>query len=120
MRVTKFVDALVNGEMEHVARDDNEEFFYSPIFLGYRPGYYRYTKEIGYIAQAVAKGRVAVKADPSYKGSFKSYVDQGTYVRVWKRDYPQLEVSKTAEDICELCLRFRNRYYQFLAKITFC
>ena len=116
VRATRFVSAWVNGQLERTTRDDDNEEVYLPLSSGYRPCYYRYMRDIGYIAKPDAKGRVKITTDPKFEGDMEQcYIDLRTYVRIWKRDYPKLKVSKPAEDICELCFRFANRH-RFLAK----
>ena len=40
-----------------------------------------------------------------------------TYFCIWKRDYPQLKVSRPSEDLCGMCVQFRNRHH-YLATHT--
>ena len=115
IRATRFVNAWVNGKLERVTRDDDNDEVYLPFSSEYRPMYYRYMNELGYIARPDAKGKIKVSNDETYEGHRMPYVCLRTYVTVWKRDYPKLKVSKAAEDICELCYRFANRH-RFLAK----
>ena len=38
------------------------------------------------------------------------YVSFTTYCRKWKKDYPQLKVSRPVEDICQYCYVFAHRH----------
>ena len=42
------------------------------------------------------------------------FVSMSTYFYFWKRNFPQLKISRPVEDICPYCFAFTNRH-RFLA-----
>ncbi len=47
---------------------------------------------------------------PDNMADAPNYVSLFTYVTMWHHHYPHLKLSHPAEDICEMCHRFANRY----------
>jgi len=48
------------------------------------------------------------------------FVSFPTYLSKWKRDYPNLKVSKPVEDICNLCYTYAHRQKFFSDHMTRC
>ena len=64
---------------------------------------------IGHDVSCQPNGAVRVEGKLG-KPSDNGYVSFMTYYRMWKSDYPQLKVSRPAEDICQYCFAFSNRH----------
>ena len=93
---------------------------YLPSSTGYRSCYYRYMDDQGYSVRPKPNEDLTIKwkGDSTVpKKDRTPYISQRTYVRVWKRDYSHLKVSKPVEDICELCYKLANRH-KYLAQHT--
>jgi hypothetical protein len=113
VRTTRLVATEVDDGTLATATRDDADVIYLPASDGYRPCYYRYMKDQGWKVKPLPNGTVTVQKDPTQEQ--KEYVSLATYYRIWIRDYPKLQVSKPAEDICDLCVRFANRH-RYLAK----
>ena len=120
VRATRFIRKLVEGKegaTTTATRDDPEdEMVYLPTTSGFRPMYYRYMQEQGYKVTVCATGAVSVTWIESDEERLP-YISLSTYYRIWKRDYPQMKVSRASEDLCGMCVQFRNRHH-YLATHT--
>mmetsp|Transcript_30326 Transcript_30326/g.63364 ORF Transcript_30326/g.63364 Transcript_30326/m.63364 type:complete len:379 (-) Transcript_30326:274-1410(-) len=111
-RPTRLISAKVDGTMQRVTRDNEDDSVYLPKSDGFRPCYYRYMSDCGYKCEPQNNGTVTVM--PIEGDNQLPHVVLQTYYNIWQRDYPKLKVSKLAEDICDLCTKFANRH-AFLA-----
>jgi hypothetical protein len=109
VRATRAVATLVDGASGHANRNDTVDNVYLPISMGYRSCYKRYMASIGHDVSCQPNGAVRVEGKLG-KPSDNGYVSFMTYYRMWKSDYPQLKVSRPAEDICQYCFAFSNRH----------
>ena len=135
VRATKFIKKIVDGMQNTTTKDDDDGSVFLPATNGIRPMYYRYMKDLGYSAAPNADGTVELtwvgEGSGATKDGFEEegdgelgvlevpqpFVHLSTYRRIWKREYPQLKVSRPSEDLCALCVMFRNRH-QHLARHT--
>lgn len=78
--------------------------------FGHRPCYSRYMDSLGYAISCRPNGGIVVKGIDGKEINRSEFVSFTTYCRVWKKDYPQLKVSKPIEDICQYCFVFANRH----------
>ena len=67
--------------------------------MGYRNGYKRYMFNLGYDVSCAPNGAVVVKGIQGKAVNPKEFVSFVTYYRKWRKDYPQLKVSRPVEDI---------------------
>lgn len=112
VRATKVMRTLVDGVEGRTTRGDDDDIVYLPCTSGKRPLFYRYGREQGYDIKPLPNGQLEVREIPNVERV--PMVSWTQYRRIWARDYAQLKVSTPSEDICELCVRFRNRH-KFLA-----
>ena len=114
VRATKSIRTLVDG-ISGITTSNNDDCVYLPCSSGKRPMFYRYVKENGYAIKLLPRGKYEIKPIPGEEQ--KVPVSWTQYRRIWKRDYPKLKVNSPSEDICDMCVRFRNRH-QYLASHT--
>ncbi len=68
---------------------------------------------MGYRAETMEMGAFKISGDDGgdiHNGEFISYT---MYYIKWKRDYPNLKVSRPVEDICNICYMFAHRHKFF-------
>ena len=108
VRATRVVATLVDGIQGHANRDDTVDMVYLPISMGFRSCYKRYMHSLGFKTRSGPDGRVVVDGIDNGKPIDHGYVSFYAYYSKWKKDYPQLKVSRPAEDICQYCYVFAN------------
>ena len=102
---------MVDGIGGHTNRDSNIDVTYLPTSLGYRSCYKRYMKALGYDIRTTPNGGFVVTAEnEGEEVDPGEYVTWPTYMRLWKRDFKNLKVSRPSEDICKDCYVFANRH----------
>ncbi len=89
------------------------DVMYLPILMGYRVCYRRYIASLGYDVQTTATGALKIKKEDGSAINNGEFVSYPTYFKKWKRDYPNLKVSRLVEDICNLCYTFAHRTKYF-------
>ena len=110
VRATRVVATLVDGVQGHANREDTVEQTYLPISMGYRSCYRRYMASIGYKVRTTGVGVAIVEGVEGKPIDKSEYVSYPTYFYVWKKSFPNLKVSRPAEDICAYCYAFANRH----------
>jgi len=112
VQATRVVATLSDGgEQGHANREDTVDMVYLPISMGYRNCYKRYMHSLGYKIRCKPDGaNNIVDGIVDGKPSDHSYVSFSAYYNKWKREYPQLKVSRPEEDICNHCFVFANRH----------
>ncbi len=65
---------------------------------------------LGFKIRCKPDGALIVDGIVEGKPSDHGYVSYLAYYNKWKREYPQLKVSRPAEDICNHCFVFANRH----------
>jgi hypothetical protein len=83
---------------------------YLPISIGYRNCYQQYMSRLGYNVSTKPNGAIVVEEVGDDEDNHNEYVSFTTYCRKWKKDYPQLKVSRPVEDICQYCYVFAHRH----------
>jgi hypothetical protein len=102
----------------HVNRDDNIDYAYLPILMGYHSHYKQYIKSLGFDVEMTAIGGFIVIADEDGKEVDPGeYVSFPMYFNFWKRNYKKMKVSRLVEDICKDCDIFASRH-RYLANHT--
>ena len=61
---------------------------------------------MGYMAETTIIGTFTISRDDGGEIDPGEFVSYTTYYAKWKRDYPNLKVSRPAADICNLCYTF--------------
>ncbi len=61
---------------------------------------------LGYDVETTATGTFRIKKEDGSAINIGEFVSYPTYFNKWKRDYPNLKVSRPVEDICNLCYTF--------------
>ena len=110
VRATRVIATLVDGEQGHANREDTTDMVYLPMTFGFRPCYRRYMETLGYNVACRPNGGVIVTGIDGKAINRNEFVSFSTYCRKWKKEYPQLKVSKPVEDICQYCFVFANRH----------
>ena len=114
VRATQSVATLVDGTLGHANWDEIDEAIYLPMSMGYRSCYKRYMSSLGYSVRSTATGVLIVERQAGEYDNEpvnpKEFVSYPTYYYKWKRDFPNLKVSKPVEDICPYCYAFANRH----------
>jgi len=110
VRATRVIATFVDGEQGHANREDTVDMAYLPTSFGFRPCYRRYMENAGYSVTCRPNGGVVVEGINGKEINCKEFVGFTTYCRYWKKNYPQLKVSRPAEDICQYCFVFANRH----------
>jgi hypothetical protein len=64
---------------------------------------------LGYRADTMETGAFMISRDDGGDIDNGEFVNYTTYYSKWKRDYPNLEVSRPVEDICNICYMFAHR-----------
>jgi hypothetical protein len=94
----------------HANRKGTIDHVYLPISMGYRYCYKRYMLSLGLKTRCAPEGAIIVDGVDSGKPSDHGYVSFSAYYCKWRMAYPQLKVSRPAEDICGYCFVFVNRH----------
>ena len=121
VRATRVVATLSDdgGVQGHANRDDMVDMVYLPISMGYRNCYKRYMHSLGYKIRCKPDGaKYIVDGIVDGKPSDHGYVSFLAYYNKWKREYPQLKVSRPAEDFCNHCFIFANRHRYLANHLT--
>ena len=79
--------------------------------MGYRSCYRRYMSSLGYTTETTATGAFKIRKEDGSAVDTSEFVSFPTYHTKWKRDYPNLKVSRPVEDICNLCYTFAKKKY---------
>jgi hypothetical protein len=98
VRATRVIATLVDGVQGHANREDTIEQMYLPISLGYRSCYRRYMASIGYKVRKNAVGVAIVEGVEGKPINKREYVSYPTYFYVWKKSFPNMKVSRPAEE----------------------
>ena len=110
VRATRVVSTLVDGEIGQANRNDTVDMIHLPISMGYWSCYKRYMASLGHDVRCKANGSIIVDGTKEGKPIDHGFVSFSTYYYKWKASYPQLKVSRPAEDICQYCFAFSNRH----------
>ncbi len=108
---------LVDGILGHANHDDTVDMVYLPISMGFWSCYKWYMISLGFKARCAPDGGVIVNGIDNGKPIYHCYVSYSAYYSKWKRDYPQLKVSRPAEDICQYCITSGEVSVQVKVKI---
>ena len=81
--------------------------------MGYRVCYRQYMASLGYDVEMMATGALKIKKEDGSAINNGEFLSYPTYFNKWKRDYPNLKVSRPVEDICNLCYTFAHRTKYF-------
>ena len=111
VRATKAVrEMAAEGTSNIVLKEDDDNVVWLDSTAGPRPLYYRYAYSQGYNVTRVKRDGLDIKPrDPNVpEAQRKPIVSLRTYCRIWKRDYAFVKVSGPHNDICSLCVKFRN------------
>jgi hypothetical protein len=108
VRATKIIATLVNGMQGHPNCDDSLDVTYLPISMGYWSCYKRYIALLGYVVWMTAMGPYIVMGEDGKEVDAGEYCSFPTYLNLWKRDFPDLKVSRLVEDICKYYYAFAN------------
>ena len=103
VRATRVVSTCVDGTYSHANQDIDLDVTYLLILMGYHVCYRRYIASLGYDVQTTATGALKIKKEDGSVIDNGEFVSYPTYFNKWKRDYPNLKVSRPVEDICNLC-----------------
>ncbi len=68
---------------------------------------------LGYDVETTSTGAFRIKKEDGSAIDIGEFVSYPTYFNKWKRDYPNLKVSRPVEDICNLCYTFAHRTKYF-------
>ncbi len=117
VRSTRVVATLVGGMQGHANCDDSLDMTYLPILLGYWYCYKRYMTSLGYVVRTMATGVLIMMGEDSKEVDAGEYCSFPTYFNLWKRDFPELKLSRPVEDICKDCCTFATRH-RYLANHT--
>ena len=107
VRATRVVVILEDGDMGQANCNDTINMIYLPISMGYRTCYKQYMALHGHDVRCKANGSVIVDGKEG-KPINHGFVSFSMYSYKWKTSYPQLKVSRPAEDICQYCFAFSN------------
>jgi hypothetical protein len=107
VRAIRVVSTLVDGMMNHGHCDNDttsSDMTYLPISMGYCQCYRWYLASLGYRAETLETGAFKISRDDGGDiNNGELFVSYTTYYLKWKRDYPNLKVSRPVEDICNIC-----------------
>jgi hypothetical protein len=92
---------------ETTTRDDNEDAEYLTPDFSKRQCYYQYCLSRGVRVTANNKGLMLKENVGDTSLPVPSW---GSYHSFWKREYPNLRVSRPVEDICSYCYTFQNKF----------
>jgi hypothetical protein len=101
----------------HANRANSLDVTYLPVLLGYWSCYMRYMALLGYVVRTTAMGAFIVMGEDGKEVDAGEYCSFPTYFNLWKRDFPDLKVSWSMEDICNDCYAFAN-HHRYLANHT--
>jgi hypothetical protein len=110
VQATRVVSTLVDRMVNHCNCKDettSRNVTYLPISMGYRQCYRRYMALLGYRAETTNTGAFNISRDDGGDINNGEFVSYTTYYYKWRRDYPNLKVSRPVEDICNLCYTLR-------------
>ena len=83
---------------------------YLSISMGYRNCYRRYMALLGYKVTCKPNGAIVVEGEGGKEIDLNEFVSFACYYAKWKKDFPQLKVSRPVEDICQYCYTFANQH----------
>lgn len=108
---TKKMHIIVNNVTRFVIDKDNGNVAYLNSIVGPRLLYYQYTKNPGYIIKPTKKGINIRPVNPSILAHKENHLSPiCVYHWIWKQGYVYLKMSMPLEDICIICVIFRNQY----------
>jgi hypothetical protein len=113
VRATRIVSTFVDDMITHDHRDVRLNVTYLPISMGYRQCYRRYMASLGYKVETTPTGAFIITWEDGGGIDTGEFVSYTIYFNKWKRDYPNLKVSRPVEDICNLCYTFTHRHKFF-------
>ena len=96
------MSTFVDGLISHANHDANSDVTYLLILMGHRMCYRWYIASLGYDMEMTATGAFKIKKEDGSVIDISEFVSYLTYFNKWKRDYPNLKVSRPVEDICNL------------------
>ena len=99
---------MVDGLISHANCDADLDVTFLPISMGYRMCYRWYIASLGYDMETTATGAFKIKKEDGSAIDNSESVLYPTYFNKWKRDYPNLKVSRPVKDICNLCCIFAH------------
>jgi hypothetical protein len=118
VRATKVVSTLVDGIQGRVNCNDASNVTYLPILMGYHSCYKQYMQLLGYNVRSTGMGKLVVEGEDGKEVDSGEFVSFPTYFYMWKRDFPNLKVSRPVEDICPYCYAFAN-CHRYLANCSY-
>ena len=68
---------------------------------------------LGYDVETMATGTLKIKKQDGSEIDSGEFVSYPTYFNKWKRDYPNMKVSRPVEDICNMCYTFAHKTKYF-------
>ncbi len=97
VQATRVVATFVDGTINHANRDANLDVTYLPISMRYHTCYRRYMASLGYDVETTSTGAFRIKKEDGSAIDISEFVSYPTIFNKWKRDYPNLKVSKPVE-----------------------
>lgn len=110
VRATRVIATLVDGVQGHANRQDTVDMVYLPISMGYRNCSRQYMARLGYNVSCKPNGAIVVEGIDGKEIDRSKYDSFSTYCNKWKKEYPQLKVSRPLEDICQYYYVFAHRH----------
>jgi hypothetical protein len=92
-------------------RNADLDVTYLPISMGFRTCYRQYMASLGYIVDTTATGAFNIRMEDGSAVNTGEFDSFPTYYNKWKRDYPNLKVSRPVEGICNLCYTFAHHKF---------
>jgi hypothetical protein len=86
--------------------EDDDKTIYLPQEMSIRNSYGRYLDGRGFDIEWFNNGAYNV----TWMGEGE-HPDLTTFFNIWRRDFGHIKVSRSIEDICELCFKFSNRHH---------
>ena len=102
-RTVKTMCGLANRD------EDDGKTIYLPQEMSIRNCYGRYLDGRGFDIEWFNNGDFNVTW--MGEGEQPNYPDLTTFFNIWRRDFGHIKVSRSIEDICELCFKFANRHH---------
>jgi hypothetical protein len=97
VRATRVVAIFVDSTINHANRDANLDVTYLPILMGYCTCYRRYMASLGYDVETTSTRAFRIKKEDGSAIDIGEFVSYPTNFNKWKRDYPNLKVSRLVE-----------------------
>jgi hypothetical protein len=108
---------MVDGMQGHANHDGSLDVTYLPILLKYWSCYKWYMALLWYVVRTLEMRAFIVTRGDGKEVDAGEYCSFPTYFNLWKRDIPDLKVSRPVENICKDCYAFANSH-RYLANHT--